>query len=281
MSSERALQLFPTMSSLRKKNTVRKGYTTKPQAGLPHFEMRQPSGKTNGFVIHISEGRPSISESIPPPTSISPQQEAHNTAQDAPRPKPQLPPLTILPKAHVAKEQRPDTPPSPLSPSLIHSRAPSPAKIPLPRSSTNTPTLLRSNSIASIQNASSPAVVSPVMRSMFPKYDPSRPLTRQSYYPNQEAVPGLAAAMAVAGSSSNNPYRQAGNRSVSDLAKRSAEIVRSDSASIKESPLQNMDNAEDHAALSSPEELLELWAIANGQAPSEEATEPFNLELSW
>lgn len=57
--------------------------------------------------------------------------------------------------------------------------------------------------------------------------------------------------------------------------------MRSDSASIKESPLQNMDNAEDHAALSSPEELLELWAIANGQAPSEEAAEPFNLELSW
>lgn len=114
---------------------------------------------------------------------------------------------------------------------------------------------------------------------MFPKYDPSRPLDRQSYYPNN--VPGLAAAMAVAGSSSNNPYRQAGNRSVSDFAKRSVENVRSDVVSVKESPLRNMDNAEDHVALSSPEELLELWAVANGQAPSDETAEIFNLELSW
>lgn len=87
--------------------------------------------------------------------------------------------------------------------------------------------------------------------------------------------------MAVAGSSSNNPYRQAGNRSVSDFAKRSVENVRSDVVSVKESPLRNMDNAEDHVALSSPEELLELWAVANGQAPSDETAEIFNLELSW
>lgn len=114
---------------------------------------------------------------------------------------------------------------------------------------------------------------------MFPKYDPSRPLDRQSYYPNN--VPGLAAAMAVAGSSSNNPYRQAGNRSVSDFAKRSVENIRGDAASIKESPLRHMDNAEDHAILSNSEELLELWAIANGQAPSEDTAETFHLELSW
>ena len=116
---------------------------------------------------------------------------------------------------------------------------------------------------------------------MFPKYNPSRPLNCQSYYPNQEAVPGLAAAMAVAGSSSNNPYRQAGHRSVSDFAQRSVENFRSDAVSIKESPLRKMDNAEDHATLSSPKELLELWAIANGQAPSEETSDVFNLELSW
>jgi len=116
---------------------------------------------------------------------------------------------------------------------------------------------------------------------MFPRYDPSRPLNRQSYYPNEDAVPGLAAAMAVAGSSSNNPYRQAGHRSVSDFVKRDLEKVRSDSASIKESPLRNMDDVEDRAALSSPEELLELWAIANGQAARHEAAETCNLELSW
>lgn len=284
MASERALQLFPTMSSLRKKVPVRKGRTNhvnKLQAGLPDFEMLQPLGKANGFVIQISEGRPSTSVSIPPSPSFPPQQEAHTTMQEVPEPKPHPPPLTIPAKAHIADDQRPDTPPSPLTPSPIQSRAPSPAGIPLPRSSTNTPTFIRSDSVASVQNASSPVVVSPVMRSMFPRYDPSRPLNRQSYYPNEDAVPGLAAAMAVAGSSSNNPYRQAGHRSVSDFVKRDLEKVRSDSASIKESPLRNMDDVEDRAALSSPEELLELWAIANGQAARHEAAETCNLELSW
>ena len=284
MASERALQLFPTMSSLRKKGPPRKGstrQTVKAPGGVPEFEMLDPTGKGNGFIIQITEGRPGSSESIPPPpASESPQRELPNIAQEAPQARPQPPPLTIPPKAHGTEWQRPSTPPSPLTPSPARSRAPSPSDVPLPRSSTNTPTLVRSNSKTSMKDESTP-VVSPVMRSMFPRYDPSRPLNRQSYYPNTDAVPGLAAAMAVAGSSSNNPYRQAGHRSISDFAQPSLENVRSETASIKESPLRNMDNAEDHATLSSPDELLELWGIANGQAPSEQLAETYSLELSW
>lgn len=124
------------------------------------------------------------------------------------------------------------------------------------------------------------------MRSMFPRYDPSRPLTRQSYYPDVEAVLGLASAMATAGSSSinrssNNPYRQQMARRSLDPAKANSESQRLGTAEVKESPLRAVENSEQHDAYSKPEDLVEIWNIANGQAASEEAAEAYSLELSW
>jgi len=277
MASERALQMFPTMSSLRKKGPARKGsarYTTEPPSGLPEFGMLSPPGKNNAFVIQITERRPSTSESLPPTNTQL------ETLQTKPRQKPQPPPLAIPPKAHIAEEQRPASPPSPLTPSPIQERAPSAADIPLPRSSAPTPTLAEDG------GAASPKSETPVMRSMFPRYDPSRPLARQSYYPQLDSVPGLASAMAVAGSSSNNrnsnnPYRQQMARRSLDIAKTSLDGPRPGTAEVKESPLRSVENSEPPTTFSDPEDLLEVWNLANGQAPSDEAADAYSLELSW
>ena len=277
MASEKALQMFPTMSSLRKKGPQRKGsarYTTKPPLGLPEFEMLAPSGKSNGFIIQITEGRPSISESGLDQTA------QQDTTQIQPKQKPQPPPLTIPQKAHIAEDQRPATPPSPLTPSPVQERTPSPANVPLPRSSAPTPTLIQEDGVAS------PKSETPVMRSMFPRYDPSRPFARQSYYPHLDSVPGLASAMAVAGSSSNNrnsnnPYRQQMARKSLDAAKLSSDSQRPGTAEVKESPLRSVENSEQPTIFSNAEDLVEIWNIANGQAPSDTAAEMYSLELSW
>jgi len=269
--------MFPNMSSLRKKGPVRKGsirYTTKSSSGLPEFEMLAPSAKSNAFVIQISEGRPSTSESVRTFT------EPHTAIQPAPKQRPQPPPLAIPPRAHVAQEQRPATLPSPLTPSPIQERAPSAADVPLPPSSAPTPVLVEDGSIAS------PKSETPVMRSMFPRYDPSRPLARQSYYPDMEAVPGLASAMAAAGSSSinrssNNPYRQQMARRSLDPAQASLGSQRPAATEVKESPLRTVEYLEQQATHSKPEDLVEIWNISNGQAASEEAADTYSLELSW
>ena len=124
------------------------------------------------------------------------------------------------------------------------------------------------------------------MRSMFPRYDSSRPLARQSYYPHLESIPGLASAMAMAGSSSkdrysNNPYRQQMTRRCLDDGRSSSESQVPKITEIRESPLRAVDNLEQPIKFSSPEDLNELWNIANGQVTSEETADAYALELSW
>lgn len=256
--------MFPTMSSLRRPR--RQGSTRntiKPSAGMPQFDMLT-SGKTNGFVIQITEALP------PPPGHPSTIAETQDTAEQSPRQKPQPPPLTIPPRAHILDDQRPATPPSPLAPSPRGSRGASAGEVPLPQSSTNTPILVCSDSGAT-----------PVMRSIFPRYDPTIPYTHQQYRPDIARVPGLASAMAVAGTFSYHPpsySQQANNRPSSAYIQ--LERERQEVADVKESPFRSAENAEHEAALSSPEELLDLWDIANGQTASEEAADTYTLELS-
>ena len=120
------------------------------------------------------------------------------------------------------------------------------------------------------------------MRSMFPRYDPNVPYAQQKYRPDVDRVPGLASAMAVAGTSSHRPpsYLQQTNNRPSSAYLR-LEKERSKTADIKESPLRSADNAEQKTKLSVPEELLDLWDIANGQTASEELVDAYILELSW
>lgn len=258
--------MFPTMSSLRR--PVRKGSTRntyKSPAGLPQFDTLHSSAKTNGIVIQNTEAPP------PPPGPPSTIAETQDTAEQGSRQKPQPPPLAIPPKAYISDDQRPATPPSPLTPPQRGSRAASPAELPLPRSSTNTPTLVRSNSGAT-----------PVMRSMFPRYDPTIPVTQQHYQPDIGRVPGLASAMAVAGTSSYHPpsySQQANNRPSSAYLQ--SERERNEAADVKESPFRSAETGEYETTLSSPEEILDLWDIANGQTVSGEVADTYTLELSW
>lgn len=81
------------------------------------------------------------------------------------------------------------------APLTVRTRTPSPAPsnstigshhqgYPLaPSSSTTTTGLARSNSVATSLPAYSPPASAPPPRSIFPTYDPSRPLTDQAYYP--------------------------------------------------------------------------------------------------
>lgn len=87
--------------------------------------------------------------------------------------------------------------------------------------------------------------------------------------------------MAVAGSSSYRPpaYSQQANSRPSS-AYLQIERERQEAANIKELPFQISDKGEHETMLSSPEELLDLWDIANGQTASEEVADMYMLELS-
>lgn len=253
------------MSSLRRpahKGSTR--YTSKAKAGSLEFDMFPPLDKTNGFVIHITEAPPPPG----PPSVIT---ETQDTAEHAPRQKPQPPPLAIPPKAFISDDQRPATAPSLPASLPTRNRAASPTEVALPHSSANSPILVRSNSGAT-----------PVMRSIFPRFDPNVPLKQQQYRPDIDSVPGLANAMAVAGTSSYRPpsYSQQANDRPSS-AYLQLERGRTKAAHIKESPFRSADDAEHETMLSSPEQLLGLWDIANGQTASEEVVDTYVLELSW
>ena len=229
--------------------------------------MFPPLGKTNGFVIQITEAPPPPAP--PGPPFVLP--KTQNTAEHAPRQKPQPPPLAIPPKAYISDDQRPATPPSPPTSLHTRNRAASPTEVPLPRSSKTSPKLVRSNSGAT-----------PVMRSMFPRYDTNIPFTQQQYRPDIDRVPGLASAMAVAGTSSYRPpsySQQANNRPSSAYLQLERERLKA--AEAKESPLRSTDHAEQKTTLSTPEQLLDLWDNANGQTASEGVVDTYVLELSW
>ena len=84
-------------------------------------------------------------------------------------------------RARVAGSSRPS---SPLARMPLQNRAPSLSEtINPPRSHTSSPTLVRSGSTGST------ATHSPVMRSMFSRFDPSVSLAQQKYYPNMERMP--------------------------------------------------------------------------------------------
>ncbi len=112
----------------------------------------------------------------------------------------------------------------------------------------------------------------PVMRSMFPSYNPAVPLAQQHYAPTIDTTPAPSFARRF---SSNNPYVQQKNRSQTDFG---APAVAAKEP--KKSPLRRSESLKRGSATSTPEELLELWSIANGQ-DYEQASESYTLELSW
>ena len=109
------------------------------------------------------------------------------------------------------------------------------------------------------------------MRSMFPSYNPDVSLGQQQYYPNPDVVPTLVR-MNEFGQSSSVHIPQG------DSKEHLAPITTD--RDKKESPLRRSDSLKRPNGYSKPEELSDLWSIANGQTV-EEAADSYVFELSW
>ena len=184
---------------------------------------------------------------------------------------PTLAQIMAPPKARIVGSQRPSTPharttPAPgSSPSLSQLSSP-------PRSYTTSPTLVRPPSIACS------GTHSPVMRSMFPRFDPNLPLSQQKYYPNMDRVPRTPA---WTNESFTRPeyspslYSQSGSPGLASAKEKWKRPglggTAGSSLSISQIPPPQ---------LSAPEELLDMWSIANGQG-SEEAAATYTLGMQW
>ncbi|KAL9100370.1 MAG: hypothetical protein Q9163_004240 [Psora crenata] len=263
MAEAQALQLAPT-ASVKKHLPVRKisaRYTTKPPAGFPEFELIKPSSNSVGMVVAVTEARPSTSESS---------EQRATPAEDVSRRRPRRPTLTIPTTAHGLEQQRPPTPPMlppPPQRDSLEDHAPLPVEIPLPCSSSNTPTLVRSDG-----RATTAVEKTPVMRSMFPSYNPSVPLAQQHYYPSRQVAPALTRMRELAGSAAHaTQLQQEGGDTGLAPAKQEE--------GPKESPLKRSESLKRPITFSKPEDLAKLWSIANGQA-TEGAADLFTLELS-
>lgn len=260
-SSETTIQMSPIGSVQMKLPVPKAGPKYFPSE--PDFELVKMPGDTQEVVIAIED-----TDAATYTTLSAPLKADRTKVMDFHKPLHRSP-LSTLPKAVVADNQRPTTrrempPPAPRS---------RPAS---PRSTSSSPTLVRNGSIAST------ATHSPVMRSMFPRYDPSVPLTHQKYYPNAESRPMLPNMTRDAeNSSSYSPslYSRMGNISP-EFVKQDIGTPRTLTGSRPASPFQASEGSTHASNLSSPEELLDLWSIANGQG-SPEALDTYTLLLSW
>ncbi|KAL9638083.1 MAG: hypothetical protein Q9164_001800 [Protoblastenia rupestris] len=267
MAEAQAPQMGRTASNknrLPKRNFSTK-YTTMPPTRLPEFEMIKPSSTTVGVVVAVTEARPSTSESLKTTPEIT------ITCEDTPKARPRRPTLTIPPKAHISQQERPESPPSipppPPRRQSLERRPPSPSEIPIPNSSMDAPAPVRSDS-----RALTAVEQTPVMRSMFPSYDSSISLAQQQYYPSMDVIPALTRIREAAGPSAYVPHFQHGVR-VNSLAPAKQQVE------PKESPLRRSESLKRTTSYSRPDELVDLWSIANGQA-TEGAADTYILELS-
>lgn len=244
--------------------SLRKG-PPRPQSILRHsnrpkdfefemFKMPKSSSNSRGVVIAIEETVPAefvrstsskAYDSTPKPVASMRSEVAHETS-------------------HYKTSNASNRLPAPLN-LLI-----SPARERSPRSNTSSPNLVSSNDIGSA------VAHSPVMHSMFPRYDPTIPLAKQHYYPDHEInrepadpKPKLPWPSASSASFLSPSPPKVNTRSPSTLSNGKSGVPVHDSNSSELSP-----------AISTPEELLDLWSVANGQG-SQEAAETYTLRLSW
>lgn len=116
----------------------------------------------------------------------------------------------------------------------------------------------------------------PVMRSMFPRFDPEVRMSRQDYVPPVELLPPPPPLLP--GMRSSRP-----NSQVSVYVPAQSSPMPSPSPyltpqRVMSPPAPPLDRADQE--LSAPEELLDLWTIANGQL-CPEAKESYVLGLEW
>ncbi|KAL8678645.1 MAG: hypothetical protein Q9224_007099, partial [Gallowayella concinna] len=241
-------------------------YTTRPPIRDPSFEMMKPVGEVHEVVIAIEEDHTVTHYPIPPPPKarISPTQDltAPSFRLQAPTPplaeRPATPVSLIVscPSPTFSSQSRPASPTSVESSPISH---------------TTSPTLVRNGSTKST------GTYSPVMRSMFPRFDPTVPLAQQQYYPSVEVNPAVEAASSRfddLGSYSPSLYSQQEPLSRAP----DAGFSRMDGLGLK-NIVKPSESSTAASSFSTPNELLALWALANGQ-DTPEALQRYRLELS-
>ncbi|KAH0370156.1 hypothetical protein KCU65_g2904, partial [Aureobasidium melanogenum] len=172
MASER-LSLFPSpVCSIPPKSCLRQAEDVHLRRNTPSPVLSSkpyPSGKLRGLALQFT---PQVSK----PTSVA------SIESDA-RPSFSSPTSTRSPDSSMSSS----SPQSEAAASTRRRPAVAIRKISIDTTSSETrsdfsgPTLVRSNSGSSAQ----PKVVSPPIKSMFPEYDPSLPLSQQRYYPTE------------------------------------------------------------------------------------------------
>lgn len=245
-------------------------YTTKPPPREPDFETMKPTGDVHEVIIAIEEDDTTLSHRIPPPPPAHTAPSFDPTALSF-RLQAPTPPLALRPATPVSLTM---SSPSATSPSPSQAASPTTIRS-SPRSQTSSSTLVRNGSTASI------GPYSPVMRSMFPRHDPTIPLTQQPYYPRVDVNPAVLAftrRLDNPGSyspslySQQEPPSQGTEPGFGKIGKRTG------------LGLQNLggpsERSMDLPGISTPVELVEFWALANGQRSSNAARD-FTLELSW
>lgn len=92
-------------------------------------------------------------------------------------------------------------------------------------------------------------------------------------------MPAYTRTVAGQPSRSNDPYLQRRSQSW-DTSIVISEAANNKVPTIKNDPLRRSESLKRPAKLSTPEELLDLWDIANGQM-GENSADAYTLELSW
>lgn len=140
-----------------------------------------------------------------------------------------------------------------------------------PPSHANSSTLVGQNNDGSEQQ-------SPAMQSMFPRFDPQVPLAQQQYYPTLERAPPALVRGIEGAQYSPSLYSQPRSPPAFGVNNPWA-ASRTQNAVTVSSPLR-ISELPSTVEVSSSEQLLDLWSIANGQTCAE-AAEAYTLGLQW
>lgn len=255
------------MDSLPKNQAAPEGlsrYTTRPPKAqeFEMFGIPKSTSNTCEVVITVHETSPSLSRLSSPPKAYLPKIKTSGLT-------PSQSPATIPAVVVSTDRSRSKTPPSLLPPPPSRSLAAS------TRSQTSSSSHVRSSSAPSME------VQSPVMRSMFPRYNPLVPLAKQHYYPSRESSSRMANVRPGPEASSSRTMSVSSREETQsqDHLRPSVGSLGGLLTSGRDS-LQPSHSSEPRPPLSSPEELLDLWSIANGQGNWEVAT-TYTLRLSW
>jgi len=205
------LQLFPPPPRAQRQTSPNRRLRLKTPTPEPAAERMDSTTSTKApadfheLIIQVNSVPVSPSNSMePPPSIIAPPPRAHmvhpqavQTPPQESRPVFESPPRQRVPSPSLARKasqasRRYQDPRAP-SPAIsvqdgqykqrLPNASPEPSRVASPAFSTS-PTLVRANSSATYMRSQSPQEVIP-MRSMFPVYNPTVPLTQQEYKPTQ------------------------------------------------------------------------------------------------